>query len=650
MKLISLFSGAGGLDLGFEKAGFEIAVANELDPGIWETYEHNHNAMLIKGDIRKISDSDFPDNIDGIIGGPPCQSWSEAGTLRGIDDERGKLFYDYIRILKSKQPKFFLAENVSGMLSNRHSDAVKNIIAAFAECGYHVDIYLVNAADYGVPQDRKRVFYIGFRKDLNISFQFPKPTTPNSDQKVTLRQAIGNLQESAVPALPKNKTNGKLPFLNHEYYIGNYSTIFMSRNRVRSWDEQGFTVQASGRQCQLHPQAPKMLLVEQDKRIFVPGKEDLYRRLTVRECARLQGFPDDFEFIYSDVDYGYKMIGNAVPVHLAYIIAKAIKNELEVKPVSSKSNDQGRAFEYACLSKLKERIQAYRPVAVDEDSVAAAKKAWLTQDNTNQEMFLKAADAFIDTLFSAEPLILESDGPEDMLVLSINKDSTAEKGDVRDIVMTRKAIRWDIGLSMKHNHFAAKHSRLSQFIDFGEKWYGLPCSRTYWQQIFPVFDQLKELKEEGIAWRNMEYKEDIVYRPLVKAFIDEINRSYAANPAIVQKLLSYLLGTRDFYKVVAVDKKQSTEFQAFNLRGELNLDGKKSQASVLIPIADLPTEIISLRFKPNSKNTAELYLNNGWSLSFRIHNASTIVEPSLKFDIQFLGVPANIITINCTWK
>lgn len=328
LKLISLFSGAGGLDLGFEKAGYEIVIANEFDKGIWETYENNHKAKLIKGDIRSITEADFPDNIDGIIGGPPCQSWSEAGALRGINDDRGKLFYDYIRILKSKQPKFFLAENVSGMLANRHSEAVKNIISQFESCGYDVTINLVNAADYGVPQDRKRVFYIGFRKDLHIDFRFPEQTTPYRYQKTTLKQAIGDLATSAIPALPRNKTNGRLPILNHEFFVGAYSTIFMSRNRVRSWGEQGFTVQASGRQCQLHPQAPKMLFVEKNKRIFVPGKENLYRRLTVRECARLQGFPDDFEFFYTDVDYGYKMIGNAVPVDLAYIIANRIKETL----------------------------------------------------------------------------------------------------------------------------------------------------------------------------------------------------------------------------------------------------------------------------------------------------------------------------------
>lgn len=328
MKLISLFSGAGGLDLGFERAGFEIAMANEFDKTIWATYEKNHKAPLIKGDIRSIKETDFPNDIDGIIGGPPCQSWSEAGSLRGINDDRGKLFYDYIRILKDKHPKFFLAENVSGMLANRHSEAVQNIIKCFEECGYDVSITLVNAADYGVPQDRKRVFYIGFRNDLNVDFKFPEPTTPNASDKKTMRDAIGDLADSAVPALAKNRANDNLQISNHEYYIGAYSTIFMSRNRVRAWNEQGFTVQASGRQCQLHPQAPKMKFIEKNRRIFVPGKEDLYRRLTVRECARLQGFPDDFEFIYTDVDTGYKMIGNAVPVNLAYIVAKKIKEYL----------------------------------------------------------------------------------------------------------------------------------------------------------------------------------------------------------------------------------------------------------------------------------------------------------------------------------
>lgn len=318
--------------------------------------------------------------------------------------------------------------------------------------------------------------------------------------------------------------------------------------------------------------------------------------------------------------------------------------------MSSKSNDQGRAFEYACIIELKDRIEDIRPVVIDEESVMAAKRAWETQAENQQEMFLKAANAFIDTLFFAEPLILECNNTNDNVILSINKDSDAEGGDVRDIVITRNSICWNIGLSMKHNHFAAKHSRLSSTIDFGQKWYDMPCSDSYWNIVKPIFEKLKEFKKSKMAWHDMPNKEDTVYRPIVSAFIEELNRAYQNDTTIPAKLLSYLLGIRDFYKVVAIDKKEITEFQSFNLRGELNKDGNYSKATLFIPKADLPTEIISLRFKPDSKSTAELYLNNGWSLSFRIHNASTIVEPSLKFDIQFLGVPANIITVNCRWK
>lgn len=328
MKLISLFSGCGGLDLGFERAGFEIPVANEFDPTIWDTFKANHpKTKLIEGDIRKIKEEDFPDEIDGIIGGPPCQSWSEAGSLRGIEDSRGKLFYEYIRILKSKQPKFFLAENVSGMLANRHSEAVKNIIETFKECGYNVSITLVNAKDYGVAQERKRVFYIGFRRDLDIDFKFPEGSTRHGN-KLTLRDIIWDLQFSVVPAGAKNYHNPEA-INNNEYFTGSYSTIFMSRNRVKDWDEQAFTVQASGRQCQIHPQAPKMKFISQNKREFVKGKEHLYRRMSIREIARVQGFPDSFKFIYKNTDDAYKMIGNAVPVNLAYEVAVAIKNALE---------------------------------------------------------------------------------------------------------------------------------------------------------------------------------------------------------------------------------------------------------------------------------------------------------------------------------
>lgn len=335
MKLISLFSGAGGLDKGFHNAGFNTVIANEFDKKICPTFKANFpDTYLIEGDIRNIPSEVFPKNVAGIIGGPPCQSWSEAGSLKGIEDARGQLFFEYIRILRDTQPLFFVAENVSGMLAKRNSDAVKVFMNLFDKAGYDVNLKMLNANDFDVPEDRDRVFYIGFRKDLKIDdFEYPKPQI----HKPTLREAIWDLQETAIPAREKNHTNGdacKIP--NNEYFIGAFSPIFMSRNRVRSWDEPGFTVQASGRQCQLHPQAPKMIKVEKNLQKFAEGSEHLYRRMTVREVARVQTFPDDYKFIYNEVNYGYKMIGNAVPVNLAYHVAMSIRATLDKHGINYK--------------------------------------------------------------------------------------------------------------------------------------------------------------------------------------------------------------------------------------------------------------------------------------------------------------------------
>ena len=322
MKVLSLFSGCGGLDLGFERAGFEIPVANEFDSTIWKTYRFNHpRTKLLTEDIRKISNDEFPDDIDGIIGGPPCQSWSEAGAQRGIDDPRGKLFFDYIRILESIKPKFFLAENVSGMLARRNSEAVAKFIESFENLGYRVTMNLINARDYGIPQDRKRVFFIGFRRDLEIEFKLPSI----HEKIATLRDSIWDLQFNAIETLPNNRHNPESVNSN-EFFTGSFSSIFMSRNRVRSWDEPAFTIQASGRQCQLHPSAPKMIFAAKDRFRFVEGF--LYRRLSIREIARLQTFPDEFKFFYENANDAYKMIGNAVPIQLAEEFARSILNFL----------------------------------------------------------------------------------------------------------------------------------------------------------------------------------------------------------------------------------------------------------------------------------------------------------------------------------
>jgi len=326
-QVVALFAGCGGLDLGFQKAGFDIAWANEYDKDIWSTYEHNHpGTHLDRRDLRKIASDEIPDCI-GIIGGPPCQSWSEAGGQRGINDDRGKLFLEYIRILKDKQPLFFLAENVSGMLHKKHRLALGNIIAAFEEAGYVVSHKLLNAQNYNVPQERKRVIFVGLHIDLSKKFSFDMVKT--SPDICTLKQAIGDLRETALPAIGRSKTNGNVCHIpNHEYMQGGFSSMYMSRNRVRAWDEPSFTIQAGGRHAPIHPQASRMIHVAKDQWIFDPDSPFPYRRLSVRECARIQTFPDDFVFYYKDLAAAYKMIGNAVPVNLSYELAVAIQEAL----------------------------------------------------------------------------------------------------------------------------------------------------------------------------------------------------------------------------------------------------------------------------------------------------------------------------------
>lgn len=323
--IVSLFSGAGGLDLGFEQAGFTTVWANEFDKGIWSTFQRNFpETTLDTRSVVEIPSSDILDCV-GLVGGPPCQSWSAAGAKRGIEDHRGQLFNEYIRVLHDKQPLFFVAENVKGMLSKKHRPVFDSFIAQFESCGYVVSWKLVNAFDYGVAQDRWRVIIVGVRRDLEVEFEFPE----QSATRLVLSDALEGLPE-AVPCLEKGKHNGEVLMNAHEYLVGGFSSMFMSRNRVRGWDEPSFTIQAGGRHAPLHPQAPRMIKNGADSFEFVPGHEDEYRRLSVRECARIQSFPDTFEFIYQNVNQGYKMVGNAVPVELARNVASAIKGQLSL--------------------------------------------------------------------------------------------------------------------------------------------------------------------------------------------------------------------------------------------------------------------------------------------------------------------------------
>ncbi|MBW4574045.1 MAG: DNA (cytosine-5-)-methyltransferase [Aphanothece sp. CMT-3BRIN-NPC111] len=211
------------------------------------------------------------------------------------------------------------------MLAGKHSHAFSNILYKFKEAGYNVSYQLLNAKKFEVSQDRKRLIIVGYHKKLGEIFEFTK----QSQKVLTLKDAIYDLRlvEPIQSSGKVEKYYYKVP--NHEYLDMEFSSIYMSRNRVRSWSEPSFTIQAGGRHAPIHPQANKMIFVEPNRRIFDPSSSKPYRRLSVRECARIQTFPDNFIFKYKNIAGGYKMVGNAVPVNFARILANKIMADMQ---------------------------------------------------------------------------------------------------------------------------------------------------------------------------------------------------------------------------------------------------------------------------------------------------------------------------------
>jgi len=300
--VISLFCGAGGDSVGFEKAGFKIIFANDIDKFSCNTFQkHFKNTEVICDDVNDVK---LPD-ADVIVGGYPCQGFSLAGP-RLVTDKRNLLYLEFARAIKDVKPKFFMAENVKGLLTLSGGKIVNAMMKEFSSLGYSVGYKLVSAKWYGVPQDRERVIIVGVRKDTGFNFVFPQPTHgPLTGRNyVNLRQAIGGLPE-------QNE---------EDIYDSGFSSRYMSRNRIRGWNHVSFTIPAMARQVPLHPSSDSMKKIEKDKWVFTGFNQ---RRLSWKECAIIQGFPKKFSFDGPLVEK-YKQIGNAIPPLLAQKIANGI--------------------------------------------------------------------------------------------------------------------------------------------------------------------------------------------------------------------------------------------------------------------------------------------------------------------------------------
>lgn len=308
----------------------------------------------------------------------------------------------------------------------------------------------------------------------------------------------------------------------------------------------------------------------------------------------------------------------------------------------------GKAFEYACLLALFAALHKNEDVRIeDSPQKRTAEHLFQSLPANEQQELAKAATAASRAIVQLEPQLKF---PQDNvpLYLSIQTEAQGIAGDVRDVLCIRRQNKWQIGLSCKHNHHAVKHSRLSGTIDFGKEWFGIPCSKQYFSEILPLFNELQSMKatakESGkqILWSEIPDKVNRYYKPILQSFLDELTRLSSYHPEVPSSMVKYLIGRHDFYKVITDDKHETTRIEAYNLFGTLNRPSGKHASIVDVPRLRLPTHFYHMGFKSGSENTIEVVCDEGWTISMRIHNASSKVEPSLKFDVNLISLPNSL--------
>ena len=317
LKVASLFCGCGGTDVGllgdfdflgkyYNSNSMEIVYANDIDDNACRIFKENFGITPDNRDIREVKTEEIPE-FDILTGGFPCQSFSivaQNPKRLGVKDERGKLFFEMCRILRERQPKCFIAENVKGILTANKRSAFPLILKEFEESGYDVQYQILNSAEYGVPQKRERVIIVGFRKDLNIIFSFPKAEIEDETKYTPLKSVIEKrvdekyfFSERAVAGMMKKRES-------------------MNKGRAQDINKPCNTEGAHLAKVSLNSTDP----------VLMEGER--YRRFTPREVARIQSFPDDFELVGSEAAQ-YRALGNAIPPVMFWYVAKAVSKELK---------------------------------------------------------------------------------------------------------------------------------------------------------------------------------------------------------------------------------------------------------------------------------------------------------------------------------
>jgi len=592
-----------------------------------------------------------------------------------------------LEMFYTDKPKVIVAENVIGIKTLGNGAVFDKIIEDFSELGYTMSAPTVNAKNYGVPQDRMRVIFIGIKNEICHGGAY---IFPSGDPKiVTLKDALKDLP----------------PVDMSDVCQAAFSSRYMSRNRQRNFDEVSFTIPAMAKQVPLSPDSDGMEFEDVDKFRFI-GK---YRRLSYKEAAAIQTFPPEIEFC-GDLDSKYRQIGNAVPVKLAESIAHEVKKILtsdDLTPFLNIENPEaeiygptadkrltntvlsGKAFEYATL------IEIYRELTLngwDTDSLKIIKdKNYKNVENAYQ--IIRGSDEDLDDnaqletirletmtndynraarvaavyLRNVEPILSSSENLYGFL--RVMPDNAGTKGDVRDINLeiysepeSLDSIT-SIGISCKNNHEAVKHPRITEDPDFAKVWTNgqFSCSNSFIKNINEIFKKIDTYAKQYQRWADVEDKMDTIYYPIIKLFVEEIKRLGIADEnstleeqanakEFTQAFFEYMFGIQDFYKIIKEDHSRSTKVYPYNMHGLLMSSYNGIKNTRAVQTITMPEEIVEVRIKPKSKTTIEIYFDQ-WIISMRLHNAdSKISKTSLKFDVQIKAQPRKVMGTILPWN